>query len=43
MIKLISVKKIYKTGAEDTEVLKDVSIEIDKGKYISITGPYYVG
>ena len=39
MIKLISVKKVYKTGAEDTEVLKDVSIEIDKGKYISITGP----
>ena len=39
MIKLVSVKKSYKTGAEDTEVLKDVSIDIDKGKYVSITGP----
>ena len=39
MIKLVSVKKSYKTGAENTEVLKDVSIEIDKGKYVSITGP----
>ncbi|MDW0115487.1 ABC transporter ATP-binding protein [Sporosarcina thermotolerans] len=39
MIKLVSVKKSYKTGAEHTEVLKDVSIDIDKGKYVSITGP----
>ncbi len=39
MIKLVSVKKSYKTGVENTEVLKDVSIEIDKGKYVSITGP----
>ena len=39
MIKLITVKKSYKTGAENTEVLKDVSIDIDKGKYVSITGP----
>ena len=39
MIKLVSVKKSYKTGAENTEVLKDVSIDIDKGKYVSITGP----
>jgi ABC-type lipoprotein export system ATPase subunit len=39
MIKLVSVKKSYKTGAENTEILKDVSIDIDKGKYVSITGP----
>lgn len=39
MIKLQSVKKSYLSGGESTEVLKDVSIEIDKGKYVSITGP----
>jgi len=39
MIKLVSVKKSYKTGAENTEILKDVSIDIEKGKYVSITGP----
>ena len=39
MIKLISVSKIYNTGGEETEILKEVSLEIDKGKYVSITGP----
>lgn len=39
MIRLISVKKKYKTGLETTEVMKDVSLEINKGKYVSITGP----
>lgn len=39
MIRLISVKKKYKKGLETTEVLKDVSLEINKGKYVSITGP----
>ncbi|MDW0115484.1 ABC transporter ATP-binding protein [Sporosarcina thermotolerans] len=39
MIKLKSVSKSYRTGGEETEILKDVSLEIDKGKYVSITGP----
>lgn len=39
MIKFVGVHKSYRTGTENTEVLKDVSIEIDRGKYVSITGP----
>ncbi|MBB4826290.1 putative ABC transport system ATP-binding protein [Sporosarcina luteola] len=39
MIKLKSVCKSYKTGGAETEILSNVSLEIDKGKYVSITGP----
>lgn len=39
MIKLKSVSKSYKTGGEETEILKDVSLEIEEGKYVAITGP----
>ncbi|MDN4607501.1 ABC transporter ATP-binding protein [Sporosarcina highlanderae] len=39
LITLKSVRKSYMTGGEKVEVLKDVSLSIDKGKYVSITGP----
>ncbi|MDW0118156.1 ABC transporter ATP-binding protein [Sporosarcina thermotolerans] len=39
MITLKSIRKSYISGGEKVEVLKDVSLSIDKGKYVSITGP----
>lgn len=39
MISLKSVRKSYVTGGEKVDVLKDVSLLIEKGKYVSITGP----
>lgn len=39
MIVLKSVRKSYETGGEKVEILKDVSLSIEKGKYVSITGP----
>ncbi|XUX07701.1 ABC transporter ATP-binding protein [Sporosarcina sp. UB5] len=39
LITLKSVRKSYVTGGEKVDVLKDVSLSIDKGKYVSITGP----
>lgn len=39
MIKLKSVCKSYSAGGEETEILKDVSLGINKGEYVSITGP----
>lgn len=39
LIRLKSVRKSYVTGGEKVDVLKDVSLSIDKGKYVSITGP----
>ena len=39
LITLKPVRKSYNTGGEKVEILKDVSLEIGKGKYVSITGP----
>lgn len=39
LISLKSVRKSYVTGGEKVDVLKDVSLLIEKGKYVSITGP----
>ncbi|OPX27201.1 MAG: lipoprotein ABC transporter ATP-binding protein LolD [Campylobacteraceae bacterium 4484_166] len=39
MIKARNLKKIYKTGKIDLEVIKDLSLDIDKGEFISIVGP----
>ena len=39
LITLKSVRKSYNTGGEKVDILKDVSLEIEKGKYVSITGP----
>lgn len=39
MIALKSVNKSYSTGSEKVDVLKDISFEIESGKYVSITGP----
>lgn len=39
LITLKSVRKSYVAGGEKVDVLKDVSLTIDRGKYVSITGP----
>lgn len=39
MIKLKALTKSYKTGGEETEILKEITLDIEKGKYVAITGP----
>lgn len=39
MLKVENVKKIYNLGKIKLEVLKGVSLEIEKGEYVSIIGP----
>lgn len=39
LIKIDNVSKIYKTGSNENEVLKDVNLEIRAGENISIIGP----
>lgn len=39
IIKLEGITKIYKTGEEDTQALKDIDLEIKKGEFLAIMGP----
>jgi len=39
MIEAIGLKKVYKTGQIELEVIKDLSLKIDKGEFISFVGP----
>ncbi len=39
MIKAKNLKKVYKTGELDLEVIKDFSLNIEKGEFISLIGP----
>ncbi len=39
VIKLEGVKKIFATDEVETHALSDVSIEIQRGEYVSIDGP----
>lgn len=34
-----SVRKVYKTGAETVEALRDLSIEIERGEFVAVMGP----
>lgn len=34
-----NVRKIYKTGAESVEALKDLTISIDRGEFLAVMGP----
>ena len=34
-----SVRKVYKTGAETVEALKDLSIDIERGEFVAVMGP----
>ena len=33
------VRKVYKTGAETVEALKDISITIERGEFVAVMGP----
>ncbi len=39
MIQAKNLKKVYKTGELELEVIKDFSLTIDKGEFISLIGP----
>ncbi|MEA3498857.1 MAG: ABC transporter ATP-binding protein [Campylobacterota bacterium] len=39
MINAINLKKVYKTGEISLEVIKDFSLEINEGEFISLIGP----
>jgi putative ABC transport system ATP-binding protein len=39
MIECINIDKAYKTGEEETLVLKNVSFKIEDGEYVAIMGP----
>ncbi|MEW5951121.1 MAG: ATP-binding cassette domain-containing protein [Elusimicrobia bacterium] len=39
MIEINDIKKVYRMGDEDLEVLKGVSLEIKQGEFVSIMGP----
>ena len=39
MLKLVNIKKAYKTGDTQTEALKGISIEFRKAEFVSILGP----
>ena len=39
MIKARNIKKVYKTGEIELEVIKDFSIDITEGEFISLIGP----
>jgi putative ABC transport system ATP-binding protein len=39
MIDLASINKVFRVGDEDVHALRDVSLHIDAGEYVSIMGP----
>ena len=39
MITAKNLKKVYKAGELDLEVIKDLSLTIDKGEFVSLIGP----
>jgi putative ABC transport system ATP-binding protein len=39
VIKLANIRKVYKTGDEDTVALCDIDLEIKRGEFVAIMGP----
>lgn len=39
LIKTVSLTKVYKLGVAQVSALEGVSVEIDRGEYVAITGP----
>ncbi|CAD7770177.1 Macrolide export ATP-binding/permease protein MacB [Candidatus Methanoperedenaceae archaeon GB37] len=38
IISLRKIKKIYKLGEREIEVLKDIDLEVEKGEFLAIMG-----
>ncbi len=43
IIKMKDIRKIYKMGKEEVEVLKGINLEVKKGEFIAIMGPSGAG
>ena len=39
MLKMENVTKIYRTGLVETRALRDFSLEVEEGEFVTITGP----
>ncbi len=39
MIELVNIKKIFRTGSTSLEALRDISLTIELGEFVSIMGP----
>src|SRR6476659_11451157 len=39
MLKMENVSKIYRTGLVETRALRDFSLSVDEGEFVTITGP----
>jgi len=39
MIQLTNIKKVYQTGSQSLEALRNITLEIGKGEFVSIMGP----
>ena len=39
MLKMENVSKIYRTGLVETQALRDFSLEVEAGEFVTITGP----
>jgi len=39
VIRAVDVKKVYKTGTQETHVLRGATVDIYDGEYLSIIGP----
>lgn len=40
MIKLTGINKIYRTNEIETVALENVNLEVNKGEFLSIMGPF---
>ena len=39
MLKMQNISKVYRAGMVETHALREFSLEVDEGEFISVTGP----
>ncbi len=39
MLKMQNISKVYRAGLVETHALREFSLEVDEGEFISVTGP----
>jgi len=39
VLKMENVTRIYRTGLVETRALRDFSLEVEEGEFVTITGP----